>query len=82
LELLLRLLRVDVDARQPAAVAGVRVVPADGVVHLALVARALQELDHVLVCLVLRVDARLGTFDGQAEGVGHDECVRFNLAEH
>jgi hypothetical protein len=57
-------------------------VPADSILHLSLLTRALQELDHVLVCLVLGVDARLCAFDGEPEGVGYDERVGFDLAEH
>lgn len=79
---MLQLLGGDVDARQPAAVAWVGVVPADYVFLAGFVTALGEVLDEVLVGFALGVDAGLGALDGEAEGVGDDEGRAVDVALH
>src|ERR1700710_1526753 len=81
-ERLLRSLRADIDAAEPAAVARVAVVPSYRILELALVAAGLEVADHVFICFVLGIHAGFGAFDGQAEGGGYDYGVARDLALH
>lgn len=82
LVLLVEHLRADVDTGEPAAVAGVAVVPADGVLQTTSLADELEVADHVLIGLHLRVDSRLGTLDGQGERIHNDHGIAVDLALH
>ena len=73
-------LRVDVDPGEPAAVTGVGVVPPADVLRAPGLVRRRHEVDHVLVGLVVGVDAGLRALHGQRERVHHHESVPDHLA--
>ena len=80
---LVQLLCVDVNAGEPAPVAGLAVIPPDDVLVAPGLLAALVVLDHVLVRLRLGVDARLRALHGKHERVDDDDRVAHGLAlEH
>mmetsp|Transcript_20368 Transcript_20368/g.51608 ORF Transcript_20368/g.51608 Transcript_20368/m.51608 type:complete len:284 (+) Transcript_20368:361-1212(+) len=80
LVLLVHHLRGAVDAGQPAAVAGVRVVPPHHVLRPRHTLVSVHKVNHVLVRLRLRVDARFCALHWQRKAVHHNECVLHHLA--
>ena len=81
LETLIGGLGAAVNPGEPAAVAGMGMVPADGVFQPSHALGGLNVLSHVLVALLVCIDSGLRAFNGQSEGVHDDHHVAVDLAQ-